>query len=266
MNIFLSLGHSKLKSGIITSADGVINEYLYNKELIVLVRDYLVKAGHKVTLCMCPEGQFSSSKEERPYKINMENSGKYDLSVELHLNAFNGTANGCEVYYYNSAKEVAERVVAKLATAFKNRGAKKHDNLYFLILTKAPAILIESFFCDNASDVEKGKDKKKIAKLIAEGIHGGTIAEVTTSTPASAPAQNTSEIIHRVQCGAFTNRNYAEARLAKVKQKFSDAFIVQTGGYYKVQCGAFYNRNYAEARLAEAKKAGFSDAFITSSK
>jgi N-acetylmuramoyl-L-alanine amidase len=233
VNIFLSLGHSMRKGGIITSANGVVNEYLYNKELIVLVRDYLVRAGHKVTLCMCPENQFESSAEERPYKINMENSGKYDLAVELHLNAYNGIANGCEVLYRNLGKAHAERVVAKLATVFKNRGAKKDDSLYFLAQTKAPAILVESFFCDNASDVEKGKDKKKIAKLIAEGIHGGTIAEATTATTTtttttSTTTQNTSGTIYRVQVGAYSIKANAEAKLQALKKAGFDGFITSS--------------------------------------
>ena len=222
MNIFLSLGHSILKNGNITSANGVVNEYKYNKELITHVRDYLVRAGHKVTLCMCPEKQFTSSSQERTYKIPMENGGKYDLAVELHLNAFNGNAKGTEVYYYDDdkGKKCAERVVTKLATVFSNRGAKQNKSLYFLNSTKAPAILIESFFCDNAGDCEKGKDKKKIAKLIAEGIHGGTIAE--------APVENTSGTLYRVQVGAYSVKANAEAMLAKLKKAGFDGFITSS--------------------------------------
>lgn len=222
MNIFLSLGHSILKNGSITSADGVINEYLYNKELIAYVRDYLVGAGHKVTLCMCPEKQFTSSKEERTYKIPMENSGKYDLAVELHLNAFNGNAKGCEVYYFSdgAGKTCAERVVNKLATAFISRGVKQRKDLYFLNSTNAPAILIESFFCDNAEDCERGKDKKKIAKLIAEGIHGGSIAE--------APVSNTSGTLYRVQVGAYSVKANAEAMLKKLKEAGFEGFIASS--------------------------------------
>lgn len=226
MNIFLSLGHSILKNGNITSANGVVNEYKYNKELITHVRDYLVRAGHKVTLCMCPEKQFTSSSQERTYKIPMENGGKYDLAVELHLNAFNGNAKGTEVYYYDDdkGKKCAERVVAKLATVFSNRGAKKRTDLYFLNSTKAPAILIESFFCDNADDCAKGNDKKRIAKLIAEGIHGEAIAE--ESAQAAAPAA--SGTLYRVQVGAYSVKANAEAMLAKLKKAGFDGFITSS--------------------------------------
>lgn len=222
MNIFLSLGHSILKNGNITSANGVVNEYKYNKELICYVNDYLVKAGHQVTLCICPEGQFASSSEERTFKIPLENRGNYDLAVELHLNAFNKLAKGCEVYHYDNGegKACAERVVAKLATVFDNRGAKKRTDLYFLNSTKAPAILIESFFCDNADDCSKGNDKKKVAKLIAEGIHGGAIAE--------AAAPTTSGTLYRVQVGAYSVKANAEAMLTKLKKAGFDGFITSS--------------------------------------
>ena len=94
----------------------------------------------------------------------------------LHLNAYDKKARGTETYYVSSKGKVyAKRVNEKLATVFTKRGAKKINNLYFLNQTKPPAILIESFFCDNISDCELGKDKEKIGKLIAEGIHGKSI-------------------------------------------------------------------------------------------
>ena len=176
MKIALSVGHSILKNGAITSASGVVNEYKYNKELAVYVQEYLEKAGHTVKKIVCPEKKFSSSKEERTYKLPIINEGNYDLAVELHLNAYDKKARGTETYYVSSKGKVyAKRVNEKLATVFTKRGAKKINNLYFLNQTKPPAILIESFFCDNISDCELGKDKEKIGKLIAEGIHGKSI-------------------------------------------------------------------------------------------
>lgn len=54
---------------------------------------------------------------------------------------------------------------------FKDRGIVKRDNLYILNQTKAPAILIEVFFCTNRAEWKKGNaNKEKIAKLIATGI------------------------------------------------------------------------------------------------
>ena len=65
MKILLSVGHSILKNGRCTSADGRpyggILEYAYNKEIAMKVQTYLQSAGHEVKLLICPEFQFSRS-------------------------------------------------------------------------------------------------------------------------------------------------------------------------------------------------------------
>lgn len=176
--IAISVGHSILKNGMCTSADGYVNEYEYNKKLAPLVRKYLELAGWDADVIQCPEKKFATKAEEKSYKLPRINKGGYDLAMELHLNASDGAGYGAEVYYKTSSgKTYAKRVQSKLSTLFRDRGTKQTDNLYFLNGTKPPAILVESFFCDNAGDYKKGKDLDKVARLIAEGITGGKIIE-----------------------------------------------------------------------------------------
>lgn len=176
--VAISVGHSILKNGMCTSASGVVNEYEYNKRLAPLVQKYLEAAGWYTDVIRCPEKKFSAASEEKTYKLPIINKGGYDLAVELHLNASDGAGYGAEVYYKTSSgKTYAKRVQKKLATVFRDRGAKQVDNLYFLNGTKPPAILVESFFCDNKNDYAKGKNMDNVARLIAEGITGGKIPE-----------------------------------------------------------------------------------------
>lgn len=169
----ISVGHSILKNGMCTSASGIINEYQYNKKLAPLLKDLLEKNGWAADIIICPEKKFESKAEEKSYKLPFINKGGYDLALELHLNASDGSGHGAEVYYKTeTGKAYAQRVQKKLAAVFRDRGAKKDDHLYFLNGTKPPAILVESFFCDNKPDCECGKDIKKVAKLIADGIAG----------------------------------------------------------------------------------------------
>jgi hypothetical protein len=62
---------------------------------------------------------------------------------------------GCECLFLTQS-ELAGRVAKKVSAAagFKNRGAKKRDDLYFLNKTDMPSILIEVCFCDSKRDVE----------------------------------------------------------------------------------------------------------------
>lgn len=177
MRILLTVGHSKLKNGSITSADGTKfgggNEYTYCKSLSKYVEKYLEANGHEVDRVVCPEGKFTKTTDERTYKLAIEHATCYDLVIELHLNAAGTkTAEGCEVLYKSvNGKKYASKVQKQLSKMFKDRGIVKRDNLYILNQTKAPAILIEVFFCTNRAEWKKGNaNKEKIAKLIATGI------------------------------------------------------------------------------------------------
>lgn len=178
MKIALTVGHSLLKNGNYTSADGRLyggcNEYKWCKAFSKQLASALKKNGHKVKRIVCPEKIFRYSTDEKNYKLNMINRGDFDLVIELHLNAASPSAKGTEVLYKSYAgKKIAERVQKQLSTVFRDRGIKNRTDLYILNGTKPPAILIETFFCTNKYDYAKAKGlikRKKLAKLIAKGI------------------------------------------------------------------------------------------------
>ncbi len=179
MRILLLVGHSILKDGRCTSADGRSYggclEYNWNKAFSKQLKKELKKAGHKVKRVVCPEKEFTSSKEEKPYKLDIEHSGDFDLVMELHLNSSSSkTANGTEVLYVSdTGKKYAEAIEKQLATVFRSRGAKYRDDLYILNQTNAPAVILETFFCTSKDDYKKAKGKNKrtkLAKLVAKGI------------------------------------------------------------------------------------------------
>ncbi len=267
MKIILTVGHSILKNGACTSADGRpfggILEYSYNKNIVDRVAAYLRDAGHTVDVLVCPELEFSRSTDEKTYKLSRVNNGGYDLAVELHLNASNlHNARGCEVLYKTeSGRKIAQQIQNRLATVFKNRGIQKRTNLYMLNSTRPTTIMLETFFCDNSADCALA-EKTDVARLIAEGIHGGQISQSPDKPSEPAP----SGILYRVQTGAFRNRKNAEKLKADLEKKGFDAFITAAdvdGLIYRVQVGAFSNKSNATAMVIRLKSAGF-DAFITS--
>lgn len=178
MKIALTVGHSQLKNGCYTSADGKkyggCNEYRWCRAFSKQVKKQLENKGYIVDRIVCPEKKFTSSTQEKSYKLNLINSGNYDLVIELHLNAAGSSAEGTEVLYKSATgKKYADSVQKRLATVFKNRGIKQRSDLYILNGTKPPAILIETFFCTSKSDYKKAKGlakRTKLAKLIADGI------------------------------------------------------------------------------------------------
>lgn len=176
MRILLTVGHSKLKNGYITSADGTEhgggNEYAFNKSFSKHVKTALEEKGHEVDRVVCPEGTFTRWQDEKKYKLAIERATKYDLCIELHLNSAAPTAEGCEVLYVSTkGKKYADKVQEQLAKVFRDRGVKKRNDLYMLNETRCPCIMLETFFCTNKKEWEYAvKNKKKIANLIANGI------------------------------------------------------------------------------------------------
>ena len=179
LKICVTVGHSQLKNGAYTSADGRkyggVIEYKYCRDF---AKKYLVpqlrEAGHDVTLIICPEKQFTDAKQEKDYKLSRINKIAYDLVMELHLNSAQPSAHGTEVLYVSQkGKEYAEKIVKALGEVYTNRGAKKRTDLYILNGTKPTAVLLELFFCTNRADYLKGHGKTnatKLAKLIANAI------------------------------------------------------------------------------------------------
>ncbi|PEK91460.1 N-acetylmuramoyl-L-alanine amidase [Bacillus mycoides] len=110
------------------------------------------------------------------------NSHSVDLVISFHLNAYNGSANGVEVCYYDQ-QSLAAKVSAQLSKdiGWSNRGAKQRNDLYVLNSTKAPAILIELGFIDNDDDMAKW-NVDKIANSIVYALTGQTVSGASSNS------------------------------------------------------------------------------------
>lgn len=71
-----------------------------------------------------------------------------------------------------------------------------------------------------------------------------------------------SEILYRVQVGAYKHKANADSQLVKVKSAGFDTYMVQVDGLYKIQVGAYKQKANADSMLAKVKAKGFS-AFVT---
>lgn len=265
MKIILTVGHSILKTGNCTSADGRpfggVLEYAYNKNIVNRVAEYLRSVGHTVDVLICPELKFAKSTDEKSYKLSKVNSGGYDLVAELHLNASKlHNSRGSEVQYTSEAgKKIAQRIQEQLTTVFRDHGNDYRNNLYMLTQTKPAAVIIESFFCDNSADCALA-EKADVALLIAQGIHGGPIQ----GTSVDAGQEEPTGFLYRVQTGAFRVKENAENLQKQLRSKGVESFItaVDMGALiYRVQVGAFGVKSNAEAMRKKLTSNGF-DAVI----
>lgn len=94
--------------------------------------------------------------------------------------------------------------------------------------------------------------------------HGDIAAKVNAILDASdqKTEETKSDVLYRVQVGAFRVKTYADAQLKKVSEAGFDTYMVQVDGYYKIQVGAYSKKANADAMLEKVQAAGF-NAFIT---
>lgn len=179
MKINVHAGHTS-QSGKACGACGIVKESIEDRKIKEEVIRILEARGHTVYDCTS-EGD--SARDNLQRIVQKCNSHSVDLDVSIHLNCYNGTAHGTETLIYSSgskAKAAAKRIdnnIAKLG--FHDRGVKVRSDLYVLHRTNAPALLVETFFCDNRTDCNlyKKVGAKGIAKAIADGITTKTIKQ-----------------------------------------------------------------------------------------
>lgn len=173
--VCIIVGHGKSKTGGYdsgaVSTDGKIHEFRVAKEIAKHAADYLG--------CTLMNYNGDLYLTDRIKKVN---AADYDFVAEIHLNA--GGGKGVEVYYYHDSPtglKVSEEICNEIEKTLSvvNRGPKVRlgDNGkdYFAIIrdTKPTAILVETVFIDNVSDLAKIKTaegQKKCGEAIGRAI------------------------------------------------------------------------------------------------
>ncbi len=188
MKFAIDIGHNTPPD---TGSDGVKES---EDKLTMAVGNKLIEklkaAGHTVINCTPDRADsVNDSLRQRCEKANNENA---DVFVSIHFNAFNGSANGSEVFAGGSNKSmaIATQVLNQIIKlGFKSRGVKT-ANYYVIKNTDMPAILVECCFCDSAEDM-----KRFDAETMAEAIKDGLIGEDTKDTHKEYTLQITQETV-----------------------------------------------------------------------
>lgn len=151
MKIAFVIGHTKFRKGAYSDYLKSYEYDLYKKheEKIKVYGDVFY---HNPLILSYSKRQKDTAKKTKGY----------DLVVELHFNAANGSANGCEaLYYYNNleTREISDLFCSEYTslTETRNRGSKPlkdstQRGFGFLSAQKPNAIILEPFFGDNWKD------------------------------------------------------------------------------------------------------------------
>lgn len=225
MKINVHAGHTS-QTGKACGACGIVKESIEDRKIKEEVIRILRDRGHTVYDCTA-EGE---SPSDNLYQIVKKcNAHDVDIDASIHLNCYNGQGHGTETLIYSSkskAKKQAKKITKNIAKlGYTNRGVKIRSDLFVLHRTNAPALLVETFFCDNKGDCSKYKEVtyKGIAKAIADGITTKTIKQkiVDKVTKKNSIGKDNKVIAAEVINGKWGNGEERKKRLTEAGYNYS---------------------------------------------
>lgn len=169
MKIAVIVGHDPASPGAFSHWLHT-SEYMYNAE----VATYLATIAD---IYKRPKG--GGYKTQMAALANILNPQNYDLVVELHFNAFNKRANGCEAVIFKGSatgRKVGLAFCEQICQGYgtTNRGVKEvgadgERGYWFLKYMKAPALILEPFFGDAEESLKfenPGKYAEHLKKIL----------------------------------------------------------------------------------------------------
>ena len=190
MKILIDPGHGIDTPGK-RSPDGLLREYLWNRQVADLILEGLVSAGVDASLVVTETNDVSlRNRVNRVNTICNRVGASNVLLVSVHANAAgNGSAwmnaRGWSCYTSKGktkSDQVAECLYDAFEEEFQDRKIRKdmsdgdrdwEENFYVLQKSKCPAVLLENFFYDNREECAwmlQEETKKRIASAAVKGI------------------------------------------------------------------------------------------------
>jgi len=233
MIINVHAGHNP-DGKVACGAVGLIKESTEARRVKDEVIRQLRQLGHTVYDCTCENG--TSQNDVLKKIVKKCNAHTADLDISIHFNSGaadkkgNGKTTGTEVFVYSStsvAKYYAEKICQAIAKlGFRNRGVKYSTGLYVLKKTKAPAMLIECCFVDDADDVGL-YSVYSMASAIVKGITGQIYETPVEKEEVIEAPPGEKRKLYRVyrQEGAYSIKENAEKMKAKLLAAGYNAII-----------------------------------------
>jgi N-acetylmuramoyl-L-alanine amidase len=177
----------------------------------------LKSLGHEAISCTPSSARSVSQSLGR--RCDTANRNRVDVFVSIHFNAFNGRANGSEVFAMSSAgRKIAQPVLNEIIKlGFFNRGVKNGSHLYVIRNTNMPGILVECCFIDSAKDMQI-YDSEQMANAIVKGLTGKVVSAPVNTVPDEEDNKDTSVLrlqkaLNRLKITDKNNRALVEDNL-----------------------------------------------------
>ena len=210
--VFLSAGHGGSDPGAVANG---LYEKTINLNILLACKEVLEQ--HNVDI-IC--SRIKDEDDPVTQEVKEANISGADIAVSIHTNA--GRGDGFEAYYFDSSssgKKLASLCEKQIKILGQNsRGIKAGNHLQFVRKTTMPAVLVETFFMDNAEDKCFGDT---VSKQSAIGVaYAKSILEYF-----GIPYKPRT-VKYRVQVGAYNDKSNAESMKRKLQKEGFDAIIV----------------------------------------
>lgn len=215
--VFLSAGHGGTDPGAVSNG---LYEKTINLNTLLACKKELERHGITVVCSRNKDENDPVSEETKE-----ANASGADIAVSFHVNA--GGGDGFEAYYFDPSPKgkklaaLCEKYVKNLGQ--NSRGIKSGNHLYFIRKTAMTAVLVESFFVDNAKDKCVGDT---VAEHASFGIAYAKAILDYLGIPYKENKKTSNKSIHRVQVGAYSDKDNAEAMKNKLKAAGFEAIII----------------------------------------
>ena len=202
------------------------------KQIANACAKYLKENGYEVKVGDAGKGYVGRATESNQWPA--------DLHIPIHTNAGGGDGTLVLVYPGYSNNKYAKAIYNSVATLTpgKDDGIKERTDLYEIVGTIAMCVYVEVEFHDNAVLAQWIINHiDDIARAIAKGVcdaDGKAFKET-----ASKPTNTGNSTLYKVQVGAFSIRENADALSDELSKQGFDNYVKKDGSYWKVQCGAF---------------------------
>lgn len=204
-------------------------EWVLNDRIVDKLQKMLANYDCKVVRVDDTTGASDVALANRVAKANNE---KADIYISVHHNAGikGGNGGGTVVYHYNDAqsKASAQRLynaIVKETNLVGNRCNKTAvGDFYVINKTKMISLLVENGFMDSKADVPIILADAHATKT-AQGILNFLVSELKV---AKIEKPSPSNVLYKVQVGAYSQKANADAMVAKLKKAGFDAIIITT--------------------------------------
>jgi len=178
--VFIDPGHGDAGGDMGAVGSGQIKEADINLSIALILRDKLKSNYHVIMSRDTQKGTLpisSDSLGDLPARVDAANRNKADIFISIHCNSFSSPdVEGTEILYYNGSvegKKLASLIMSEVLSLqkrkiedtksnwwkFANRGVKTSDNLYVLKNTSMPAVLCETLFLSNNTNLQLVQNK-----------------------------------------------------------------------------------------------------------